>query len=218
MILQLQHQTGGSLRQICQALGLPRSSFHRGARPSLKGREDARMGGLIEEIFKRHRRRYGYRRIQRELADRATVCVPAACAASCDNEDCAPSSPRTTCPKPAMAGRTAPVPTCWPWNPLPHSLTRLGPGTSPSSPRPAAGFTLRWSLTWVRAALWAGVWPTTCAQNSSFMPCSRPCRPVPKPVGPSSTATGQPVWQPSLPFHAAAWRAASKHVGTRQPL
>ena len=76
MILQLQHQTGGSLRQVCQALGLPRSSFHRAARPSPRGGEDARMGRLIEEIFQRHRRRYGYRRIQRELADRATVCAP----------------------------------------------------------------------------------------------------------------------------------------------
>jgi putative transposase len=77
MILQLQQQTGGSLRQICQALGLPRSSFHRAAHPSARGGEDARMGRLIEEIFKRHRRRYGYRRIQQELSDRATVCAPA---------------------------------------------------------------------------------------------------------------------------------------------
>lgn len=75
MILQLQQQTGGSLRQICLALELPRSSFHRAARPSPRGGADARLGRLIEEIFKAHRRRYGYRRIQRELADRATVCA-----------------------------------------------------------------------------------------------------------------------------------------------
>jgi transposase InsO family protein len=76
MILQLQRQTGGSVRQICQALGLPRSSFHRAARPSPRSSADAQMGRLVEEIFKRHRRRYGYRRIGRELADRATVCAP----------------------------------------------------------------------------------------------------------------------------------------------
>jgi putative transposase len=75
MILQLQHQSGGSLRQVCQALQLPRSSFYRAARPSARGRQDEHMGRLIEEIFKRHRRRYGYRRIQRELGDRATVCA-----------------------------------------------------------------------------------------------------------------------------------------------
>ncbi len=76
MILQLQHQTKGSLRQICQTLQLPRSSFYRAAHPSAKGHRDEHMGRLIEEIFKRHRRRYGYRRIQRELGDRATICAP----------------------------------------------------------------------------------------------------------------------------------------------
>lgn len=31
MILQLQSQTGGSIRQVCQAMGLPRSSFYHAA-------------------------------------------------------------------------------------------------------------------------------------------------------------------------------------------
>ena len=37
----------------------------------------AQMGDLIEAIFRRHRRRYGYRRIGAELADRAVACAPA---------------------------------------------------------------------------------------------------------------------------------------------
>ncbi len=60
MILQLKSQTGGSIRQ---AMGLPRSSFYHAAKVTPSHHEDVRMGGLIEEIFKRNRRRYGYCRI-----------------------------------------------------------------------------------------------------------------------------------------------------------
>lgn len=77
MILQLQHQTGASLRQVCKALALPRSSFYHAAAPTPAQKEDSHLAQLIEEIFKRHRRRYGYRRIRRELSDRAIVCAPA---------------------------------------------------------------------------------------------------------------------------------------------
>lgn len=76
MILQLQSQTGGSIRQVCQAMGLPRSSFYHAAAATPSHHEDIRMGGLIEEIFKRNRRRYGYRRIHQELGDHDVVCAP----------------------------------------------------------------------------------------------------------------------------------------------
>lgn len=51
MILQLQSQTGGSIRQVCQAMGLPRSSFYHAAAATPSHHEDVRMGGLIEEIL-----------------------------------------------------------------------------------------------------------------------------------------------------------------------
>ncbi|MDZ4287203.1 MAG: IS3 family transposase [Prosthecobacter sp.] len=76
MILQLQRQTHGSTRQICQALALPRSSFYHAARATPTQRDDASMGELIEAIFKRNRRRYGYRRICQELSDHDIVCAP----------------------------------------------------------------------------------------------------------------------------------------------
>ena len=76
MILQLQHQTGGSIRQICQALELPRSSFHHAARATPSHQEDLALGRLIEKIFQRHRRRYGYRRIHQELGDHGVLCAP----------------------------------------------------------------------------------------------------------------------------------------------
>jgi putative transposase len=75
MILQLHHQTGGSIRQICQALDLPRSSFYHAAQATPSQHEDVRLGRLIKEIFQRNRRRYGYRRIQDELRDHAIPCA-----------------------------------------------------------------------------------------------------------------------------------------------
>jgi putative transposase len=76
MILQLQDQTRGSIRQICQALELPRSSFYHAAQATASQQEDTAMGDLIEEIFKRNRRRYGYRRIAQELKDHGVACAP----------------------------------------------------------------------------------------------------------------------------------------------
>lgn len=75
MILQLHHQTGGSIRQVCRALELPRSSFYHAGTVPAGRHEDTRLGSLIEEIFKRNRRRYGYRRIQHELGDQHIVCA-----------------------------------------------------------------------------------------------------------------------------------------------
>jgi transposase InsO family protein len=76
MILQLQRLTGGSIRRICEVMDLPRSSFYGAAKATSSHQEDARLGELIEEIFKRNRRRYGYRRIHEELRDHGIVCAP----------------------------------------------------------------------------------------------------------------------------------------------
>ena len=76
MILQLQRLTGGSVRKICDVLELPRSSFYHAAKTTSSHEEDARLGELIEEIFKRNRRRYGYRRVHQELRDHDIVCAP----------------------------------------------------------------------------------------------------------------------------------------------
>lgn len=76
MILQIQKQTGASVRRICQALGAPRSGFYAAATPSGREGSDRRLGDLIEAIFGRHRARYGHRRIGREMAGGGTVCAP----------------------------------------------------------------------------------------------------------------------------------------------
>ena len=76
MIQRLAQGTGCGVRQICATLGVPRSSYYHAAQPTVTQRCDQELGALIEAIFKRHRRRYGYRRIAQELADQAVVCAP----------------------------------------------------------------------------------------------------------------------------------------------
>jgi len=76
MILQIQKQTGVGVRQICRVLGTPRSGFYHAARPTLMQLSDQREGKLIEVIFKQNSRRYGHRRIWRELAEHGVICAP----------------------------------------------------------------------------------------------------------------------------------------------
>ena len=58
-------------------LGAARSSCYHAAAPTARQVADAGLGDLIETIFRRHRRRYGDRRIAAELADRGVTCAPA---------------------------------------------------------------------------------------------------------------------------------------------
>ena len=77
MIQSVAQHTGASLRKICAVLELPRSSFYHAAAPTARARAEVQIGALVEAIFKRHRRRYGYRRLAQELADHGVVCAPA---------------------------------------------------------------------------------------------------------------------------------------------
>ena len=76
MIDDLRQATGYGIRQICARLQVPRSSFYHAASPTVTQSEDRRIGDLIETIFQRHGRRYGYRRIAEELSDARVVCAP----------------------------------------------------------------------------------------------------------------------------------------------
>ena len=74
MIAHLAQETGGSVRQVCAALGWPRSSFYHAAGPTATQAADARIGAQIETLFRDHRKRYGYRRLTEELSDRGIKC------------------------------------------------------------------------------------------------------------------------------------------------
>lgn len=76
MILEIQEKTGASLRKICTTLRTARSSFYHTIQPSPMQLTDIKVGEHIEIIFKRHRGRYGYRRIWRQMAEEGVVCSP----------------------------------------------------------------------------------------------------------------------------------------------
>ena len=77
MIEFIAQTTGGSIRKVCEVLGEPRSTFYHAATPTETQIADAQIGELIEKTFRRHRRRYGYRRLSAELADHGVTCAPA---------------------------------------------------------------------------------------------------------------------------------------------
>ena len=76
MIACIRRSTGYGLRRICDTLGVPRSSYYHAAAPTPMQSSDEKIGAQVEDIFKRHRRRYGYRRIWKELADHGVTCAP----------------------------------------------------------------------------------------------------------------------------------------------
>lgn len=77
MIQQIAQKIGGSLRKVCAVLGEACSSFYHAAVPTATQSTDAELGTLIEAAFRRHGRRYGYRRIGEELSDCGVVCAAA---------------------------------------------------------------------------------------------------------------------------------------------
>ena len=76
MIMDIHVSTGHGIRPICAVLGVPRSSFYHAAEPTPTQQSDQEIGDLIQAIFKRHRRCYGYRRIWEELSDHGVTCAP----------------------------------------------------------------------------------------------------------------------------------------------
>jgi hypothetical protein len=74
MIALIAQEAGASIRDVCKVLEVPRSSFYHAATPTATQVADADLGDQIEAIFRHHRRRYGYRRIAAELAERGITC------------------------------------------------------------------------------------------------------------------------------------------------
>ncbi len=77
MVLLVLTRTPGRVRTFCGGLELPRSAFYQAGKVSTTAAADRKLGDLIEEIFNRHRSRYGYRRILQEMSDHGVVCAPA---------------------------------------------------------------------------------------------------------------------------------------------
>jgi transposase InsO family protein len=128
MIQIVAQKTGGSVRQVCTVLGEARSSFYHAAAPTARQVADASLGDLIETIFRRHRRRYGYRRIAAELADRGVPCAPARIRRLMAQRGLQAIAPKTFVPKTSDGRADKPSPNLLASQPLPTVPDRVWAG------------------------------------------------------------------------------------------
>ena len=120
MIDDIQQQTDAGIRNICRTLGLPRSSYYHARQPTDIDLADEHIGQLIEEIFVRHRSRYGYRRIYRELQDHDITCAPARVRRILKQRGLRAIQPKNFTPKTSDGKATKPAPNLLADEPLPE--------------------------------------------------------------------------------------------------
>ena len=59
-----------SIEQMCQSAGVSRAGFYRSLRQHDPAQEEMELRAAIQQVFLEHQRRYGYRRVTRELRGR----------------------------------------------------------------------------------------------------------------------------------------------------
>ena len=96
-------------------------------------RNDAQLsarqaGEVIEEVFKRHRRRYGYRRIWQELHDRGIVCAPGRVRRIMADHDLVAIQPKTYVLRTSDGRADQPSPNLLLDNPLPSRPNQVWAG------------------------------------------------------------------------------------------
>jgi len=72
-----QCQTNFPVKMMCRMLGVPTAGFHEclGREPSSQTQRREAMGEVLEEIFPRHKRRYGAPRVKLALNAAGVDCV-----------------------------------------------------------------------------------------------------------------------------------------------
>jgi len=128
MIQTVAQKTGGSIRKVCVVLGEARSSFYHASTPTASQVADASLGDLIEAVFRRHRRRYGYRRLAQELSDRGVSCAPARIRRIMAQRDLHAIQPKTYVPKTSDGRADKPSPNLISGMPLPSVPDRAWAG------------------------------------------------------------------------------------------
>ncbi len=128
MIGDIHQATGQGIRRICATLGVPRSSYYHAAAPTPMQSSDEAIGVEIEGIFKRHRRRYGYRRIRDQLADQGIVCAPARVRRIMCERGLKAIQPRTYVPRTSDGRADKPSPNLLLDQPLPENPNRVWAG------------------------------------------------------------------------------------------
>lgn len=128
MIDDIHQSTGHGIRPICKALGVPRSSYYHASQPTPMQQSDQHVGDHIEAIFKRHRRRYGHRRIWRELADHDIVCAPDRVRRIMRERGLKAIQPRTCVPRTSDGRADKPSPNLLVGQPLPDKPDQVWAG------------------------------------------------------------------------------------------
>jgi len=128
MIQVIARKTGGSIRKICAVLGEARSSFYHASAPTATQVADAGLGELIEAVFRRHRRRYGYRRLAQDLSDRGVICAPARIRRLMSQRALHAIQPKNFIPKTSDGRADKPSPNLLSDKPLPTALDRAWAG------------------------------------------------------------------------------------------
>lgn len=128
MIDDIRSATGHGIRPICTVLGVPRSSYYHAAEPTPTMRRDSELGELIEKIFRRHRGRYGYRRIHSELADSGVVCAPTRIRRIMKERGLHAIQPKTYIPQTSDGRADKPSPNLLHKKPLPDQPNRVWAG------------------------------------------------------------------------------------------
>ena len=128
MIQAVAQKTGGSIRKVCVVLGEARSSFYHASTPTATQVADAGLGDLIEAVFRRHRRRYGYRRLAQELSDRGVICAPARIRRIMAQRALHAIQPKTFVPKTSDGRADKPSPNLISGMPLPDAPDRAWAG------------------------------------------------------------------------------------------
>lgn len=128
MIDEIHRATGYRLRAICQVLGVPRSSYYHAATPTPSELSDSEIGEQVEAVFKRHRRRYGYRRIWSELADMGITCAPSRVRRLMMERGLKALQPKTYVPRTSDGRADKPSPNLLADKPLPDQPDRVWAG------------------------------------------------------------------------------------------
>jgi hypothetical protein len=189
MIDTIRGKTGATIRRICSALSLPRSSYYQASKPTKTEMEDQQIGEQIERIFRKHLRRYGYRRIHDDLKDLEIECGPARVRRIMKERGLHAIQPKNYIPRTSDGRADQPSSNLLLDRADPTRINEVWVGDITFIPTSAGGVT--WQSSWIsaHARLWAGVWPTICVPISSLMLFENLSNHVEQPVTSFSTAT-----------------------------
>jgi transposase InsO family protein len=170
MIHLIAQSTGHSMRRICESLQVPRSSYYHAAAPTESQRSDAQMSQAIGTIFHHHRRRYGYRRIWKQLAIEGITCAPDRVRRLMQERGLIAIQPKTYVPQTSDGRADLPSPNLLLDQPLPSRPNEVWAGDITFIPCGEKWLYLAIVIDCAPGASLVGPWPIICAAIWSSKP------------------------------------------------